>query len=177
MAKTNHKCKTMTGIILFCGGGGVSIGYRAAGIRTVVGVDSDAFCLKAMEANFPGAALANIELATKGVSIKVVVEKIYKLLRMGKTGPRKGKSGEDRHWNRDCLVQFSPSCINASVANSNRDEKLVQDQLEWCIQLMKALKLKVGPSLIGWWAVGRCRLTVSKPVSKAPMVSALETKM
>jgi hypothetical protein len=52
---------------------------------------------------------------------------------------------------------------------------VVFDTRDGSVEIKATVKLDMGPILLELSAaVGRCRLAVSKPVSKAPMVSALE---
>ena len=55
----------MLGLDLFCGGGGMTYGLRAAGIRVVCGVDVDARCASTYVRNNPGTKyhLANVKTA------------------------------------------------------------------------------------------------------------------
>ena len=60
-------------------------------------------------------------------------------------------------------------------SDSKLDTMVVFDTRDGSVEIKATVKLDMGPILLELSAaVGRCRLAVSKPVSKAPMVSALE---
>jgi DNA (cytosine-5)-methyltransferase 1 len=60
-----------TVIDLFSGCGGLSLGFRQAGYKVLLGVDHDEAALATYKRNFPEAQAANLDLSQKGIATKI----------------------------------------------------------------------------------------------------------
>lgn len=47
---------------LFCGSGGLSLGFRQAGFSISLGVDNDEVAIRTYQTNFPEAVIANVDV-------------------------------------------------------------------------------------------------------------------
>lgn len=58
---------SLKAIDFFCGGGGMSLGMRQAGIDVVVGIDNDSMCRETYEANHPDSVFIDADITNYGV--------------------------------------------------------------------------------------------------------------
>src|SRR5690606_1986920 len=62
--QSRGKAKLIAAVDLFCGAGGLTLGLRKAKLHVTAGIDVDASCAFALEANNPGTRFFNLDVAS-----------------------------------------------------------------------------------------------------------------